>query len=41
MWIEAEDDASAIAAATEEQDGEAWELWQGRRLVARRGTASG
>jgi hypothetical protein len=35
-WIEAEDDDSAIAAATEDQDCEAWELWQGRRLVVRR-----
>lgn len=34
-WIEADDDACAMAAAEELRAGRACELWQGRRLVAR------
>lgn len=34
-WIEADDDAGAIAAARDLHDGRMCELWQGLRLVAR------
>ena len=34
-WIEADDDKTAIAAATEMMDGHDCELWQGRRMIAR------
>jgi hypothetical protein len=34
-WIEADDDQTAIEAATERHDGHECEVWQGQRLVAR------
>lgn len=34
-WIDAENDADAIAAAKDRMNGRDCELWQGRRLVAR------
>lgn len=34
-WIEADDDAAAIATAGEQHAGHECELWQGRRLIAR------
>ena len=34
-WIEAADDDSAIAIASEQHDGFECEVWQGKRLVAR------
>lgn len=34
-WLEAEDDRSAIEAATNMVRGQDYELWQGARLVAR------
>jgi hypothetical protein len=34
-WIEADDDETAIDAATEMMDGHDCELWKGKRLVAR------
>ena len=36
-WIEADDDAAAIAVATERHDCYECEVWQGPRLVARLG----
>ena len=35
QWIEADDDAAAIAAAAKIMDGKDCELWQGARLVSR------
>ena len=35
-WIEAHDDDAAIEAAKEKMDGQAWELWDRKRLVIRR-----
>jgi hypothetical protein len=35
VWIEAEDDDEAVAAAKSMMDGHDCELWQGRRFVRR------
>jgi hypothetical protein len=34
-WIEAGDDETAIEVAKRMMDGHDWELWQGKRFVAR------
>lgn len=38
-WVEAQDDEAAIAAAEGVRGGRTCELWQGKRLVARLGSA--
>jgi len=35
VWIEADDDRTAIEIAKERMNGSGGELWHGRRLVAR------
>jgi hypothetical protein len=35
IWIEADDDRTAIEVAKTTMDERDWELWQGRRFVAR------
>jgi len=37
VWIEADDDETAIEMAQEKMDGRSLELWQGKRFVARIG----
>ena len=37
VWIEADDDETAVEMAQEKMDGRSLELWQGKRFVARIG----